>query len=204
MRIEPRVWARLGLAVLLERRPARKAATKVAAAPETPPVPPRLRSVALRILGLNGVPLAGARIIVPGEGTQDVYITDAQGNVIVQVPSGVTAVTIEADGYEPLWRTLASEVKEGTAVVLKPGLPPAEIKGIVRNLAGDPLLATVTLLPQALTVRTDARGQFAIGVAPGDYTLQIVADGYEPQERRAQAELRGVTIIVVDLRKAAP
>jgi hypothetical protein len=179
------------------------AAAKIAVAPETPPAPPALRAVALRILGLNDVPIAGAHIIVPGEGAQDAYITDAQGDVIVQVPSGVTAVTIEADGYEPLWRTLGSEVNEDSAVVLKPGLPPAEIKGIVRNLAGDPLLATVTLLPQALTVRTDARGQFAIGVAPGDYILKIVADGYEPQERRAQAELRGVTIIVVDLRKAA-
>jgi uncharacterized GH25 family protein len=172
-----------------------------------------LRAIKLRILDVNGQPVVGARVEVPVEaresaltqsddGQHNTYITDAQGNVTLQVPAGVTAVTIEAEGYEPLWRTLAGEPTEETAVVLKPGLPAAEIKGVVRNLAGDPVRAMVTVQPEALTVTTDARGQFAIGVAPGDYLLKIVADGYETQERRAQVELRGVTIIVIDLKKA--
>jgi Carboxypeptidase regulatory-like domain len=206
-RIEPRVWVRLSLGVVLARKPPSPApAPAPAPAPsavvEVAPPAPILRAVMLRVLDPSGQPVAGARIAVPRDGEQDEYTTDAQGNVTLQVPAGVTAVTIEAEGYEPLWRTLGREPKQETAVMLKPGLPPGEIKGMVRNLAGDPLRATVTVLPQAMTVSTDARGQFAIGVAPGDYTLKIVADGYEPQERRAQVEVRGVTIIVVDLRKA--
>jgi uncharacterized membrane protein len=157
----------------------------------------------LHIVDTNGRPIVGARIGVPRDDAQDEYTTDAEGNVTLHIPAGVTAVTIEAEGYEPLWRTLGGDPKQEPAVALKPGLPPAEIKGVVQNLAGDPLHASVTVLPQALTVNTDAHGQFAIGVAPGDYTLKIMADGYEPQERRAQVEFRGVTIIVVDLRKAA-
>jgi hypothetical protein len=212
-RIEPRVWARLGLAVVLDRKPPPTRSAPQIAPTKPEPLPPVLRAIKLRILDVNGQPVVGARVEVPVEaresaltqsddGQHNTYITDAQGNVTLQVPAGVTAVTIEAEGYEPLWRTLAGEPTEETAVVLKPGLPAAEIKGVVRNLAGDPVRAMVTVQPEALTVTTDARGQFAIGVAPGDYLLKIVADGYETQERRAQVELRGVTIIVIDLKKA--
>jgi hypothetical protein len=199
-RIEPRVWARLGLTILLERGAARGVPARVAVT--TPPAAPEpLRTVALRIVDAKGKPIAGARVTIPGGDERDAYTSNADGQVTLQVPAGVTAVTVEAPGFEPLWRTLGRE-PSAAAVVLRPELPPAEIKGVVRNLAGDPVPASVTVLPQGKTVATDARGQFAIGVAPGDYTLKIEADGYEPQERRAQVELRGVIIVVIDLRRA--
>jgi hypothetical protein len=200
-RIEPRVWARIGLGIVLERRkaPPKPAVVAAPAAPQTP----ALRTVTLRVLDDRERPIVGARVTVPNDTNHDEYATDAEGDVTLKVGSGVTAVTVEAQGYEPLWRTLGSEAQNTTAVVLKPGLPPAEIKGVVRNLAGDPLQAVVTLSPGALSVNTDAQGQFVLGIAPGDYTLTIEAEGYEPQERPAQVEFRGVTIVVIDLRKAA-
>jgi uncharacterized membrane protein len=154
--------------------------------------------VLLHILDGSGQPIADARVLLPGAGEPSAYRTDSAGNVTLELPDGVLTILIEADGYEPSERTLAGDATE-TTLALKPALPAGEIKGAVRNLAGDPVHATVTVLPQAMTVRTDVRGQFAIAVAPGDYTLKIVADGYEPQERRAQVELGGVTIVVVDL-----
>ncbi len=204
-RIEPRVWARLSLAVLLGPKPPHGPPPEPAA-PAPPKATPEvaaeaLHAITLRIVDVNGKPIAGARIMVPGEEARDAYRSDADGHVTLQVPAGITAVTIEAPGFEPVWRTLGRDAGPA-AVVLKPELPPAEIKGVVRNLAGDPVAASVTVLPEKLSVLTDARGQFAIGVAPGDYTLKIEADGYEPQERRAQVELRGVTIVVIDLRRA--
>jgi hypothetical protein len=201
-RIEPRVWARLGLTILLERQGARVVPAR-ATAPIPTAQPEPLRTVTLRILDANGRPIAGARITVPGGGARNAYTSDADGQVTMQIPPGTTAVAIDAPGFEPLWRSLGHEPSTAE-VVLKPELPPAEIKGIVRNLAGDPVSASVTVLPQGMKVATDERGQFALGVAPGDYTLKIEAVGYEPQERRAQVELRGVTIVVIDLRRAGP
>lgn len=199
-RIEPRVWARVGLAVFLERRqPERATAPGEPLAPEqSAPEPAALRALQLRVVDASGQPIAGARVWLSGDRERSSSRTDAEGNVTLRVSEGAVSITIEADGYEPIERTLAGNASDST-LALKPELPAGEIKGAVRNLAGDPVHASVTVLPQAMTVKTDARGQFAIGVAPGDYTLKIVADGYEPQERRAQVELRGVTIVVVDL-----
>jgi hypothetical protein len=53
-----------------------------------------------------------------------------------------------------------------------------------------------------MKVTSDREGQFVIRIAPGDYTLRISADGYESQERPAQVEPSGVTIIVVDMKRA--
>ena len=89
-------------------------------------------------------------------------------------------------------------------VTLTARLPAGEIKGAVRSLSGQPLRAQLELLPLGLVASSDAQGQFAIEVAPGDYTLRISAEGYETQQRPAQVEERGVTIVVVDLREAAP
>jgi len=206
-RIEPRVWSRLSLAVLLERSAPKtlpkQSDEQVPPAPAPLPAPPR--SITLQIVNASGQPIEGALVSMPGDGdgNGETYASGADGRVTLHVPEGVTAATIEAPGFEPVWRALGGEQSE-SAVVLMPELPVGEIKGLVRNVEGKPLQASVTVLPQGKTVSTDAHGEFTIAVAPGDYAIKVEADGYEQQERQAQVELRGVTIIVIDLRRARP
>jgi hypothetical protein len=67
---------------------------------------------------------------------------------------------------------------------------------------GKPVRARIIVGPIAKTIDTDEKGNFVIGVPPGQYTLEITAVGHELQQRTATVERLGVTILVVDLRKA--
>jgi ribosomal protein L11 len=55
--------------------------------------------------------------------------------------------------------------------------------------------------PLGIAVESDAEGNFKIAVPPGSYQLEISADAHERQQRPAQVERLGVTIVVVDLRR---
>jgi hypothetical protein len=82
-------------------------------------------------------------------------------------------------------------------------LPEGEIKGSVRSLrGGKPVRAHIIVSPLGKTIDTDEKGDFVIGVPPGQYTLEITAVGHETQQRAATVERLGVTILVVDLRRA--
>ena len=48
-------------------------------------------------------------------------------------------------------------------------------------------------------MKPDADGNFELDVAPGEYTVEISAPGYRPQQRPALVEHNGVTVIVVEL-----
>ena len=66
------------------------------------------------------------------------------------------------------------------------------------------MAARISVSPLGKVLTTDDRGDFSIAVPPGQYTLKIEAEGYEPQERPARVEHLGVTILVIDLRKVGP
>ena len=50
---------------------------------------------------------------------------------------------------------------------------------------GQPVRARITVGPIGKTIDTDEKGDFVIGVPPGQYTLEIVAPGHETQQRSA-------------------
>lgn len=198
-RIEPRVWARVNVAVRLDKAvrtqvrvpryvaPAQEAGKAVPAAPQTQ---------RLELTDEAGEPIAGASV---SAGDRE-YTSDQRGQV--QLPADLEQVTIEAPGYEPHVQSLTPGFAGTQRVSLGAPRPGSEIKGVVRNLASQPLVARIELLPVGAKVTSDREGQFVIRVAPGDYTLRISAEGYESQERPAQVEPSGVTIIVVDMKRA--
>lgn len=86
----------------------------------------------------------------------------------------------------------------------EPALPPGQIRGRVRSLRGAPIRARVEVVPLGQTLSTDDKGAFVIDVPPGRYSVVVRAEGYEEQERPAEVEQNGVTILVIDLRRAKP
>lgn len=203
VRIEPRLWARVSLAVRLDGlRSSSVRVRKFGAQPAEPAPPPVVAQVAptlaLDVLDPQGAPIPDARVTAGGR----TYRSDSQGRVVLPLTPEAREVSIEAPGYEPVTQQLGSTAPIAQRVTLAAPAPGSEIKGVVRNLASQPLAARIEVLPLGTRVSTDREGQFVIRVAPGDYRLRISADGYESQERPAQVEPSGVTIIVVDLKRA--
>jgi hypothetical protein len=197
VRIEPRVWARLGLSVLLDASP--RSPGPAAPAPSAASATPKLM---VSVLDERGWPLPGARVVIT-EPSQ-LLLCDEFGRVALELPPLGAEVKVEADGYQPVWQSILPGAVGVHTITLAPRLPAGEVKGTVRSLTGQSLRARIEVLPLGLVAFSDAQGQFLIEVAPGNYTLRISAEGYEAQDRPAQVELRGVTILVVDLRKSAP
>jgi hypothetical protein len=203
LRVEPRLWARVSLVVRLDgTRHSNVRVPKYGAQPPQPApdvsVEPAVRTLALAVMDPLGEPIADARVTAGGRA----YRTDGAGRVVIELAPDTRELSVEAPGYEPVSQHLGAETATAQRVVLTPPDPGSEIKGVVRNLASEPLAARIEVLPVGKRATTDREGQFVIRIAPGDYKLRISADGYEPQERPAQVEPSGVTIIVVDLKRA--
>jgi hypothetical protein len=64
------------------------------------------------------------------------------------------------------------------------------------------LSAQIEVLPLGQKVEADAKGAFVLDVPPGSYTVVVRAEGHETQERPAEVEQNGVTILVIDLRRS--
>lgn len=199
-RIEPRLWIALTLGVLLG-----PAARHVVAAPPPTPEPDEPAPTAaliVQVLDPAGAPLAGAEVTL---GDAAPVATDASGRVSLQLPHDRTLrLGVAHEGFEPAQTELAAPGAQGElSITLARVLPEGQIKGKVRSLRGGrPIQARVQVEPLGIAVDTDARGAFAIDVPSGHYTLEITAQGHEPQTRPAQVEHHGVTILVVDLRRA--
>ncbi len=135
---------------------------------------------------------------------QRVETDDAGLAQLTLAPGEARYLRVEKDGFLP--RTVELAPPSGPSretVTLERDLPEGEIKGKVRSLrGGKPVRAQVIVEPLGIAVDTDSEGDFVIDVPPGPYRLEIRAPGYEPQQRDAHVERLGVTILVVDLRRA--
>lgn len=195
VRIEPRFWARLGVSILLDPRAPARAPPAAAAEPEPTP------KLVISVLDERGWPLPGARVALAQPA--QAQLCDQFGRVALELPAAGAELSVEAEGYQPVRQRILPGATGVHTVKLSPRVPAGEIKGTVRDLAGKPLRARIEVLPLGQTAFSDAEGQFLIEVAPGDYTLRISAEGYDEQDRPAEVELRGVTILVIDLRKTS-
>jgi hypothetical protein len=206
-RIEPRAWFALTLGVVFERAQRGSSAQRgtgpawmAASASELEPA-----LLELRVSDPAGVPVLGANVELAQDESPRRAVTDADGVATFPLePERRHTLRVTSDGFEP-----HEAIVEGTpgrrvlGVTLARVLPEGEIKGSVRGLrGGKPVRARITVAPLNRSVDTDERGEFVIGVPPGQYTLEISSPGYEPQQRSAQVERLGVTILVVDLRRA--
>jgi hypothetical protein len=203
-RIEPRFWFALNLGVVFEKKPDDKLVPPVAAQESGPAVQePALLDV--HVLDPAGAAIANAQVVVELGEQREERVTDSAGLASFTLTAEQTqSLTVTSEGFEPHQASVAgTHGRQDLSVTLSRRLPEGEIKGTVRSLRGGKLSrAHITVEPLGKSVDTDEKGDFLIVVPPGQYTLQITAPGFEPQERNAQVELLGVTILVVDLRRA--
>ncbi|MDD9942118.1 MAG: carboxypeptidase-like regulatory domain-containing protein [Myxococcales bacterium] len=165
-------------------------------------------TLAGRVVDDQQVPIVGARVELRRDaGTAQVVVgADGRFEFVGELP-GPVVVSASADGFSALERplTLSHPGQEPVAITLARDLPAGQVRGAVRAFDGPPLAARIVVKPvdgrgEALQVRADAEGNFAIDVPPGDYTILVQAPGYGSQTRSAQVEERGVTVLIVDLR----
>jgi hypothetical protein len=199
------LWAALSLSVSFTT--VRSAPPPAEPAPLPTPSLPEPRELAVRVIDATGSPITGAQVVLARAGEPAARDTDAEGVArFATVGRERARLTVTHPGYHPHEAELADvRAQDLWAVTLTRDLPEGEIKGKVRSLRRSrPLSARISVAPLGKVLATDERGDFSIAVPPGQYTLKIEADGYEPQERPARVEHLGVTILVIDLRKVRP
>jgi len=203
VRIEPRFWAAFTLGILLGKKPeVAREPESLGAAIEGEPKPAAKGELVVLVTDADA-PMAGAAVtITMGEETLSGE-TDESGRARFRVVRGEPLkIDVAAQGCRPSSQEVVLEQAHlELPVAVERSLPEGEIKGKVRSLRGGPLKAQIEILTTGQVIQTADDGTFLIDVPPGDYRLRISAEGHEPQERSAQVERLGVTILVVDLRR---
>jgi hypothetical protein len=202
VRVEPRIWAGVTLGVLLGKKPEQVAAEEETPVTAAEPTLAAKGELVIRVTDADA-PMPGAAVTVSmGEETLSSE-TDATGRARFRVMRGEPlTVSVSAQGCRPASNEVVLEQAHlEVPVAMERSLPEGEIKGKVRSLRGGPLKAQVEILNTGAVIQTQEDGTFLIDVPPGDYRLRISAEGHETQERSAQVERLGVTILVVDLRR---
>ena len=214
--VEPRVSASLGL-VFRPGGAAEAPAPEPAPAEETPApevtaaLPTQIAtSVKGRVTSAAGTPLAHAQVRLTAFG-QEARAAESDGDGSFEfkdVPFGVAALEVSATGYGTGKKDVTVDAS-GAAVVtmaLDPAIPPAQIRGLVRDFAGKPVAASVVIEPldgkPPVTATLRADGGFEVDVQPGTYNVAVTARGYAPQRRKVVVEPQGVTLLNIDLRGA--
>ncbi len=210
--VEPRVTALVGLVFrpFAERPPP---PVPVVGPPPPPGGPgsqlPAARvTLAGRALSEDGhTPLVHAQVVVTRAGTSEKQETqtDEQGRFAVDgLEPGEVTVTISATRYQPVKKTVTISGTPAPLDILAPhALPAGEVRGVVRDLAGKPVKATVRLEPGGVEVPVAPDGTFRSDVQPGAYDVVIRAPGYADQKRHVNVERDAVILLNVELRRQA-
>jgi hypothetical protein len=208
--VEPLVSASIGIVIrpgapATERAPAPEP-SETPTPSETPaPAAPTSTSLKGRVTATSGAPLARAHVRLTRTGEEPRAVeTDGDGRFeLPDVPFGAATLDVEAQGYTTAHRDIGVDAASAAlSVTLDPAIPPAQIRGLVRDFAGKPVAATVVIEPLGTTAAVRPDGGFEIDVKPGAYEVVITAKGYAPQHRRVTVEPQGVTLLNVDLRSA--
>jgi hypothetical protein len=202
VRVEPRFWAALTVGVLLGKKPERARPNEELPVTSAQPVPAAKGELVVLVTEAEAPLSAAAVTVTMGEEILSAE-TDATGRARFRVlRNEQLAVSVTAQGCKPASREVTlDQAHLEVPFALERSLPEGEIKGKVRSLKGGPLKAQVEILNTGAVIQTQEDGTFLIDVPPGDYRLRISAEGHETQERSAQVERLGVTILVVDLRR---
>lgn len=163
-----------------------------------------------RVLGPDGMPKAsvvvGAYTLPEGSAGQappiaEMITTEDGTFALRDLPAGPLQLSARALGLRDAQRDVVVPVHAelSTELVLAEALPEGQIRGTVRGFGGAPLNATIRIEPIGLMLSAARDGSFSIDVAPGRYEVLVTAPGYEPQQRVADVERDGVTVLPVDL-----
>ena len=154
---------------------------------------------------VSGLPVAGAEVTVISGEFEAHVTTNRDGHFIVSgVPTGKAEIVVEMPFFEPS-RTTIVVAGDGKVEVELPVLEESElgsqIRGLVRNLAGKGVVATITVTPDKRQLTTNSDGEFQLDVEPGQYTVVIRAPGYKNQRRVVKVGNNSVEILNVELQK---
>ncbi len=209
--VEPRLSASLGIVLRPgapeDRAPAPPPPEEAPPPPEVAPLPPQMATaVKGRVTSAAGAPLprAQVRLTAFGQEARAAQSDDDGRFEFDDVPFGVAELEVSAAGYSQAKREVKVDAS-GTAVVtvtLDPAIPPAQIRGFVRDFAGKPVAASVVIEPLGVAASLRADGGFEVDVQPGTYDVVVTARGYAPQRRKVVVEPQGVTLLNIDLRSA--
>ena len=205
--VEPRVSGSFGIVL----RPGGGAAPAPAAPPQEETIQETVVATAATTAAVKGAvttatgaPLAHAQVrLTPPSGDARTAETESDGGFeFDDVPLGSATLDVQAKGYAAVQRPITVDAKKtaDVTIALDPAIPPAQIRGLVRDFLGKPVAATVVIEPLGTTATVAADGSFAIDVKPGSYDVSITAKGYAPQKRKVVVEPQGVTLLNVDLR----
>ena len=142
----------------------------------------RLRDIAGRVVS-GDCPVAGAAVQAVGALAEAATVTDAEGNFLLRQVAGELVLSVRADGYDFLDRTLAEDATEA----LFDGVYDAA--GEVLLADGRPL-AGVTVTDGAVSAETDGEGRYLLsGVrAHAEISASLAGYGFLPQRAFAEAE----------------
>ncbi|HKU41143.1 MAG TPA: carboxypeptidase-like regulatory domain-containing protein [Polyangiales bacterium] len=202
--VEPRVWAGLaaGFHWAVSQPKAASTEQPVPAPVAKPAAPSKLAG---QIIVQGGSGLAGATLTLKRGESSTELTTDAAGQFTFgELEPGSYHLTVSAPGFVPETRNIVLSPGETPVLdlALVRELPNGQIRGTVRRFNGRPIVATVTIPELDIVRKTRADGTFEVDVQPGDYSVAVSADGFRPQTRKAHVEMRGVTILIVELEPA--
>jgi hypothetical protein len=200
--IEPRVAGWVGLVAGFDRAPA-----LLPTPGEHRPAPaepaPTSGTVAGRVVDVSGTPIADAVVSVGAR----TATSGVDGRFrIDDIPPGPAALAVQAPRYRRLARTVSVEpgAERALELALELDLPPGQIRGLVRNLAGSPIPgAKIAVSPLGAVTESAGDGSFRLDVPPGDYTVEVSAPAFDQQTRELRVDENGVTVLNVELRKGS-
>lgn len=205
--IEPRVGGLVGWRyrfVETEAAPARARPPVVAPAPKREPAPvaPVDAPFEVVLTDEEGAPVRGAEVTIRvGDRSEALTGDDSGVYRHERIPKGAAKLAVKAPGYEPFERDVVVEAGKSVRLPakLKSLPPPSQVRGMVRSLGGQPLVAKIRVDPLGVETTTDETGAFQVDVAPGAYEVTIDAEGYESQRRQVRVDAQGVVILNADL-----
>ncbi|MBN2719159.1 MAG: carboxypeptidase regulatory-like domain-containing protein [Deltaproteobacteria bacterium] len=192
-----------------EREPVPEPPTETEVTPQKPedaePPKPVTGVLASTIRDENGVPAAGVEVVITNGDYQRTVITGRDGTFVVDdVPAGEVEIAVTVAFYEPIrWTAVvdvSGEVSQETVPPMVASEMGSQIRGLVRNLEGDGVVATVSVTPGNVEVATSENGEFQLNLQPGNYSVEILAPGYQPQKRRIRLGENSVEVLNIDLR----
>ena len=181
---------------------------RAAAPPPAPAARPAAKPPAQlrgQVLTPSGEPLPEAALTLSGGDAQHATTTDAQGVfTFAALPAGQYTLRVVAKGFIADQQSL--DLHDGDAselrITLKRELPQGQIRGTVRRFNGKAVVASIAIAELGITQQSLDDGTFEINVPPGEYTVEVKARGFRPQTRKAQVDLNGVAILIVELEVA--
>jgi hypothetical protein len=214
--IEPRFSVLLGIShsFALFDKPAPAPQTKSEAKnppPDKPKEPPKpkLASVQGEIVDDHGQPVPDVRVtLTAADGSQQESITDAAGKYqFGHVPYGPAKLEARAVGFTARsWETQVSEphVTATAPTALAQNVDVGVLRGLVRSFDSKPLQAHVSVMDargKPLQTRdSQADGRFELELPPGQYKVNIEAQGYRKYTQSVRIKGNGVSVLNADMK----